>query len=218
MDSGLREVVRVGAEEGFAGHLRGLAAAGRGRHAWAYATGEVEQGLEVWVGKIAEHGRAAYVRAAAAAARWAYPTAIARAGEEAIAAGLAEEAPSPDGESEGMKILRVEGWLARPSEARRAAVRAAIDPTRRRAAWEHELGEDDETSWWWFFEVGQLCAMAVVHDEAVGDDDNASAYRWTAPRCAERAVIAAFKAARSVRGDVAEEVGALGRAIAAAFE
>jgi hypothetical protein len=217
MDRGLREVVRMGADEGFAAALRGLAASGRVRHAWGHAGSEVEQGLEVWLVKIAGYGRAAYVRAAAAAARWAHPTALARAGEEAVAAGLGEEAPVPGGESEGVKLRRVEAWLAEPSTERRAAVQAMVDPSRRLTVWDLEIEAGGEFAWWWFFAAAELCALAVVRDELAGDDDDAGAERWTAPCCAGRAVLAAFKAARSREAEEDVEVAALGRAIAAAF-
>ena len=169
--------------------------------AWEVLQKPEEIALEAAAYERAAEGRHAWVAMAAAAARHAYPIVIERAGEDAMECGFHEDAPSMDGESEGMKIRRVEGWLAAPSPETHAAVVASIDPSRQLEIWEDDLRppDDSEDTWQWFMCVGQLCAQSVAH-EAGGTITRAdSSYAWPAEVCAVRCVVAAAKAI----GDVA---------------
>src|SRR5213079_2008883 len=65
---------------------------------WSILTRSDEIALEELVLAIAKQGRRAWVAAALAAARHAYPIAIAAGGDEAFEWGFAEDSPSLDGE------------------------------------------------------------------------------------------------------------------------
>lgn len=209
-------LIQPATENSFADYLSSLS--NENQKLWEHSNLKEEQGLEIWMTQIAQHGRNAYVTAAVAAARYAYPIVIAAAGDLAMECGLDEKSPSEDGESEGMKIRRVEQWLRNSSKLNFDLVKESIDPSRQLEVWEEDLYPDEESMWWWFTAVGQLCANAVVHKEKIPAKRSDSSYDWSAPVCATRCVIAALKAIRKVDGDVAADVNALGKAIAKGFK
>lgn len=206
--------IAAGAE--FPDHLRELA---KRADPWVHSVLPVEQGLELWVAELASIGREAMCRAAAAAGRYAYPIAMERGGEMAIESNFHEDAPSQDGEPTGRQIRRVEEWLAAPSNETLTAVEKSIDPSRQLDVWCEDLYPAPDDMWFWFLEVGQLAAFAVTHPEE-GDkpDEEDMSYDWPAAVCASRAVVCALKTIRTPTGDVDEDVRAIGRAIARAFE
>jgi hypothetical protein len=185
---------------------------------WAHCLLPEERALEQWMMALAPFGRAAYTRAAAAAARHAYPIVMERGGEMAIECNFQEGAPSMDGEAAGTQVRLVEAWLAAPSDATLAAVKAGIDPSRQLNVWDEDLYPDPSGMWFWFLEVAHLASFAAASAEAWTEGRREESYTWPAEVCAARAVVCALKAVRAPDGDVAEDARVVGRVIAQAFE
>jgi hypothetical protein len=171
---------------------------------WEVLINPEELALERDAYRVGSAGRKAWVAMAAAAARHAYPKVIeATIGNELVDHfGFHEDGKSLDGETEGMKIRRVEAWLKSPDQETEGAVADSIDPSRQLEIWEDDLRppDDSEDSWMWFHCVGQLLAQSVTHS-ADGDGHITrpdSSYYWPAQVCAARCVVAAAKSINDV--------------------
>lgn len=211
----LEDLLSPARAEGFAAYLRALAEQG-GAPAWEHATSPEQRGLERWVHAFAPLGRRTLAQVALGAARWAYPSVVSRAGEDAVAFAIAEEAPSMDGESIGMQLRRVEAWIADPGELSIEALENAFDPTRQLVLWDDDLRPPEDAydiSWHWFMEVGQLCVATCLHSMSP-PGSGSEYYHWSALQCAARAVVCCCKAMR-MEPDGEVDVAALGRAVSA---
>lgn len=185
---------------------------------WEHCSLPEERALEQWMLALARFGRAAYTRAAAAAARYAYPIVMERGGEMAIECSFQEGAPSMDGAAAGTQVRLVEAWLTAPNDATLAAVKAGIDPSRQLNVWDEDLYPDPSGMWFWFLEVAHLTSCATTSAEEWTQGRREESYTWPADVCAARAVVCALKAVRAPDGDVAEDARLIGRVIAQAFE
>lgn len=195
----------------------GFPAPAAGAESWEHCLLPEEQAIEQWMLDLARHGRAAFVTAAAAAARYAYPRVMELGGDMAIEFGFQEGAESMDGEAAGTQVCRVEAWLATPSDETLEAVKTSIDPSRQLNVWDEDLYPAPDAMWFWFLEVAHLTASAATSSDEWSDGRREESYTWPAAVCAARAVVCALKAVRTPDGDVGRDAQEIARAIQAAF-